>query len=140
MVGKRSSLYLSLCAYPQQGQGIRSWDSNYMILCKTILSNSDDLSWWKKKKMRVQEILLNCFSRNTSHEKWMILWINPNPSMVRNKWHRFNENPLWRCLPFKVEINFDMNLIFEGHIDVDVLDKWLNPLEAYFFIHIFYNK
>jgi hypothetical protein len=30
--------------------------------------------------------------------------------------------------PFKVQINFDIP-IFEGHIDTNVVDKWLNPLE-----------
>ena len=34
--------------------------------------------------------------------------------------------------PFKVQINFDIS-IFEGQIDVDVVDKWLNLLEGYFF-------
>jgi hypothetical protein len=34
--------------------------------------------------------------------------------------------------PFKVHINFDIPL-FEGLIDADVVDKWLNLLEGYFF-------
>jgi hypothetical protein len=34
--------------------------------------------------------------------------------------------------PFKVQVNFDIPL-FEGLIDVDVVDKWLNLLEGYFF-------
>jgi hypothetical protein len=33
--------------------------------------------------------------------------------------------------PFKVQINFDIP-IFEGQIDADVVDKWLNLLEGYF--------
>jgi hypothetical protein len=41
--------------------------------------------------------------------------------------------------PFKVQINFDIP-IFEGHIDADVVDKWLNLLEGYFFVHNFSNK
>ena len=35
--------------------------------------------------------------------------------------------------PFKVQVNFDIPL-FEGHIDVDALEKWLNLLEGYYFI------
>jgi hypothetical protein len=35
-------------------------------------------------------------------------------------------------VPFKVQINFDIP-IFEGQIDTDVVDKWLNLLEGYFF-------
>jgi hypothetical protein len=41
--------------------------------------------------------------------------------------------------PFKVQINFDIP-IFEGQIDVDVVDKWLNLLEGYFFVHNFSNR
>jgi hypothetical protein len=41
--------------------------------------------------------------------------------------------------PFKVQIKFD-NPIFEGHIDVDVVDKWLNLLEGYFYVHNFSNR
>jgi hypothetical protein len=31
--------------------------------------------------------------------------------------------------PFKVQVYFDI-LVFEGQIDVDALDKWLNMLEG----------
>jgi hypothetical protein len=41
--------------------------------------------------------------------------------------------------PFKVQIKFDIP-IFEGQIDVDVVDKWLNLLEGYFSIHNFSNR
>jgi hypothetical protein len=34
--------------------------------------------------------------------------------------------------PFKVQIKFYIP-IFEGQIDADVVDKWLNLLEGYFF-------
>jgi hypothetical protein len=33
--------------------------------------------------------------------------------------------------PFKVQVNFDIP-IFEGQIDVNALEKWLNLLEGYF--------
>jgi hypothetical protein len=38
--------------------------------------------------------------------------------------------------PFKVQVNFDI-LVFEGQIDADALDKWLNLLEGYFSVHNF---
>ena len=38
--------------------------------------------------------------------------------------------------PFKVQVNFDIP-IFEGQIDVDVIDIWLNLLEGYFLLHDF---
>jgi hypothetical protein len=41
--------------------------------------------------------------------------------------------------PFKVQINFDIP-IFEGNIDVDVVDKWFNLIEGYFFVHNFSNR
>jgi hypothetical protein len=40
---------------------------------------------------------------------------------------------------FKVQINFDIP-IFEGHIDTDAINKWLNLLEGYFSIHNFSNR
>jgi hypothetical protein len=41
--------------------------------------------------------------------------------------------------PFKVQVNFDIPL-FEGLIDVDVVDKWLNLLEGYFSVHNFSDR
>jgi hypothetical protein len=41
--------------------------------------------------------------------------------------------------PFKVQVNFDIP-VFEGQIDADALDKWLNLLEGYFSIHNFSDK
>jgi len=41
--------------------------------------------------------------------------------------------------PFKVQINFDIP-IFEGQIDADAVDKWLNLLEGYFSVHNFSNR
>jgi hypothetical protein len=41
--------------------------------------------------------------------------------------------------PFKVQINFDIP-IFEGQIDANVIDKWLNLLEGNFFVHNFSNR
>jgi hypothetical protein len=41
--------------------------------------------------------------------------------------------------PFKVQVNFDIP-VFEGQIDADALDKWLNLLEGYFSVHNFLDK
>ena len=38
--------------------------------------------------------------------------------------------------PFKVQVNFDIP-IFDGQIDADVVDRWLNLLEGYFSVHDF---
>ena len=41
--------------------------------------------------------------------------------------------------PFKVQVNFDIP-IFEGQIDADVVDRWLNLLEGYFSVHDFFDR
>jgi hypothetical protein len=41
--------------------------------------------------------------------------------------------------PFKVQINFDIP-IFEGRIDTDAVDKWLNLLKGYFCVHKFLKR
>jgi hypothetical protein len=41
--------------------------------------------------------------------------------------------------PFKVHVNFDIPL-FEGLIDADLVDKWLNLLEGYFSVHNFSDR
>ena len=44
-----------------------------------------------------------------------------------------------RTSPLKVHINFDIS-IFDGQIDADALEKWLNLLEGYFFVHNFFDR
>ena len=41
--------------------------------------------------------------------------------------------------PFKVQVNFDIP-VFEGHIDADALEKWVNLLEGYFSVYNFSNR
>jgi hypothetical protein len=41
--------------------------------------------------------------------------------------------------PFKVQVNFDIP-VFKGQIDGDALDKWLNVLEGYLFVHKFFDR
>ena len=41
--------------------------------------------------------------------------------------------------PFKVQMNFNIP-IFEGQIDADSIEKWLNLLEGYFSVHNFSNR
>jgi hypothetical protein len=41
--------------------------------------------------------------------------------------------------PFKVQVNFYIP-IFEGQIDVDALEKWLNMLEGYLSVHNFSER
>ncbi len=41
--------------------------------------------------------------------------------------------------PFKVQVNFEIP-IFEGQIDADAVDKWLNLLDGYFSVHKFSSR
>ena len=41
--------------------------------------------------------------------------------------------------PFKVQVNFDTP-IFDGRIDADAINRWLNLLEGYFSVHDFSEK
>ena len=41
--------------------------------------------------------------------------------------------------PLKVQVNVDIPL-FEGMIDANVVDKWLNLLEGYFSVHNFFDR
>jgi hypothetical protein len=51
----------------------------------------------------------------------------------------FVKQLLWRHCSIKVQVNFDIP-IFEGHIDVDSLEKWLNMLEGYFSARNFFDR
>ena len=41
--------------------------------------------------------------------------------------------------PFKVQVNFDIPL-FEGKIDANSPNNWLNVLEGYFSVHNFFDR
>ena len=41
--------------------------------------------------------------------------------------------------PFKVQVKFEIS-IFEGQIDTNAVDIWLNLLEGYFLAHDFSNR
>jgi hypothetical protein len=41
--------------------------------------------------------------------------------------------------PSMIQINFDIPL-YEGQIDVDVVDKWLNLIKEHFLVHSFSNR
>jgi hypothetical protein len=93
--------------------------------------------WETKRKMMEQEILLKCCSRkplrqrNEMMDKFsQILQRLPTGEASSSSGH---------ATLFKVQVNFDIPL-FEGPIYVDVVDKWLNMLEGYFWVHNFSNR
>ena len=53
--------------------------------------------------------------------------------------HVFIKLPLWKHLSFQGTSQFYIP-VFEGHIDADALQKWLNLLEGYFFFHNFSDR
>jgi hypothetical protein len=50
-----------------------------------------------------------------------------------------SSNHFGRTSLFNVQVNFDIP-VFEGQIDVDALEKWLNLLEGYFSVHNFSDR
>ena len=50
-----------------------------------------------------------------------------------------SKNHFGSTSPFNLQANFDIP-VFEGQIDADALDKWLNMLECYFSVHNFFDR
>lgn len=84
---------------------------------------------WDPFKMFLEEALTQ--HRNEMMDSFaQILWWLPIDDTSSS-----NEG----ATPFKVQINFDIP-IFEDQIDTDVVEKWLNLLEGYFYVHNFSNR
>jgi hypothetical protein len=80
-------------------------------------------------KMFLEEDLMR--KRNEMMENFMhiLLWI-PIGEASSSSGH---------ATPFKAQVNFDIPL-FEGLVDADAIDKWLNLLEGYFSVHNFFDR
>jgi hypothetical protein len=90
-----------------------------------------------KRKMMEKEILLKCFLRNPSHKKEIKDGqLCADPLTTAHRRSIFIKRP---CNPLQGIVNFDIPL-FEGLIDADVVDKWLNLLEGYFSFHNFSDR
>jgi hypothetical protein len=50
-----------------------------------------------------------------------------------------SRNHIRSVSPFKVQVNFYIP-VFEGQIDVNALETWLNLLECFFFVHNFFDR
>ena len=50
-----------------------------------------------------------------------------------------SNNHFERTSPFKVQVIFYIP-VFECHLDENALDKWLNLLEGYFYVHNFSDR
>ena len=83
-------------------------------------------------KILLEEVLEK--QRNTMMDKFaQILQRLPTDSAYASSSHSGGTNP------FKVQVNFDIP-IFEGQIDADVVDRWLNILEGYFSVSDFFDQ
>jgi hypothetical protein len=106
----------------------------------TDLSNPSDLPWQKKKrddkagdpfKTLLEESLVR--QRNKMMDNFAQI-LRRLPMVVAEAYStriHFASAKL-----FKVQVNFDIPL-FEGQIDADALEKWLNLLEGYYFVQNF---
>jgi len=106
---------------------------NWLKPCKTVHSDTHELPWWKKRKMREWKILSNFFSKNPSSEKR-----NKMMEKIIQIHHRIlkidassSSSRFGGATPFKVQINFDIP-IFKGQIDAYVVDRLLSLLEGCF--------
>jgi hypothetical protein len=80
-------------------------------------------------KLLLEESLVR--QRNEMMDKFtQIIWWLPIGDAYSSSSH---------ATPFKVQINIDIPL-FEGMIDADVVDKWLNLLEGYFLVYNFSDR
>eukprot|EP00253_Pinus_taeda_P015810 PITA_15810 len=107
-------------------------------LCKTT-SQIPTASMADEKKDEGQEILSNLAQeaperqRNAICSFAQILQRLPRGDASASSSYSGN------ATPFKVQMNFEIP-IFEGKIDTDAVDKWLNLLDGYFSVHEFSSR
>jgi hypothetical protein len=127
-----------LNACSQRGQGTKNWVSSLFLLRKKSLACPSDLSWKEKIKMMGQEILSKIFLEEAltqQRNEMMDIFAQILQRLPTGD----TSSSSGGVTPFKVQINFNIP-IFEGQIDTDVVDKWLNLLEGYFSVHNFSNR
>jgi hypothetical protein len=111
-------------------------------LRKTALTSPSDLPCRKKGEMTEQEILSRRFSRNPSCERGIGSWTTLLESFDNYRWWPRNlqkASHFEGVAHFKVQDNFYIPL-FEGHIEEDSLENWLNLLEAYYSIQFVFRE
>jgi hypothetical protein len=120
--------------------------SGYSKLCLELVSLEDNRSRTPKKPSMAKE------KKNNRADDPINLLLEQALTQQRDEMME-NFSHILQCLPiatgasssnshfgstspFKVHVNFDI-LVFEGQIDAEALDKWLNLLEGYFSVHNF---
>jgi hypothetical protein len=132
--------FFSAC--PRRGPSIASWVSSLSLSRKIALAHPRKPSMAEENKNDgaddpISLLLEQALTRqrdemmeNFSH----ILQCLPIASGASSSSDHFGGTS-----PFKVQVNFGIP-VFEGQIDADALDKWLNLLEGYFSVHNFSDK
>jgi hypothetical protein len=137
VVSERSSP-CRLNACPQRGQSTKSWVSSLFLLRIEALAHPSDLSWQGEKKydgtrdpfkLLIEESLTQQRNEMMDSFTQILRWLPTGDASSLNG----------GIAPFKVQVKFDIP-IFEGQIDANVVDKWLNLLEGYFSTHNFSNR
>ena len=105
---------------------------------KINLKNPDNLAWLKKKKYEGAGDPIKLFLKEALEKQRNV--------MMDNFAQIFQQLPIGGAstsnshsrgaTPFKVQFNFHIP-VFEGKIDADTVDRWLNFLEGYFLVHDF---
>jgi hypothetical protein len=142
VVSEQAALDHFFSACPRRGLSIASWVSSLSLL-------RINLSRTPKKPSMVEE------KKNDGADDPISLLLEQalkrqRDEMMENFSHILQHLPITSgaysssdhfggTSPFNVQVNFDIP-VFEGQIDADALDKWLNLLEGYFSVHNFYDK
>lgn len=71
--------------------------------------------------------------RNDKYFSQILRWLSITSDASTSSGHFGGTNP------FEVKVNFDI-LVFEGHINVDGLEKWVNFLLGYFSVYNFFDR
>jgi hypothetical protein len=132
--------FFSAC--PRRGPSIASWVSILSLLKTISLARPRNPPWQEEKKNDGADDSINLLLEQALTRQ--------RDEMMENFSHILQRLSIATCTsssnnhfgstsPFKVQVNFDI-LVFEGQIDADALDKWLNLLEGYFSVHNFSDR
>jgi hypothetical protein len=118
--------------------GTRSWDLNQSSHCKIgrararqqpIGDENKDDGVGDPFKMLLDEALTRKMNKMMENFAQILQWLPTGEAYSSSGY----------ATPFNLQVNFDLPL-FEGMIDVDVVDKWFNMLKGYFSVHNFSDR
>ena len=123
--------------------------SGYTELGLELVSLEDNLSYQPKrppmeeeKRNKGAEDLINMFLMEALSQQRNMMLVNFTQILQQLSTiigMSLSNSHFGDATPFKVQVNFDLP-IFEGQIDVDALEKWLNLPKGYFYVDIFSDR